>query len=290
MPDTGKMVKSGETIRSPYEPAQPIYKGLLDAINQRFTGGQPNLSGLGISTPANFENLAGQYSRLSGSNPVSTGNRLAREYQGLLGPTSAQTNLQSMASNSGVDPNFEAALNYQTDKVGNALNDRFASIGRYGSGDYAKAYGDTIGGVRASALSNQWNQDRQNQLAASGLIDQSNQAQAGARRGILGDLGNVQQTNYGNKLAALGGRLGALQGQTAAQTADIAGRGGIEGLRWGDLTTGGGLLGSLYGPLAGQEDYKQATPIWEKILGGVIGLGGLFGGLPFGQSKTTGFG
>ena len=282
MPDSNKLVKSGETLRNPWGPAEPIYKGLLDAINQRFTGGQPDTSGLGITT-------AGDYNRLGGKDYLTQGSRLQNEYRGLLGPTNAETNLSDMASNPGVDPYAEQAFTAQRDKLANSINDRFSTIGRYGSGDYARNLGDSLGNATAGFMSDQWNAARRRQLAASGQIDNANLAQSGARRGILGDITNIQQGNFGNRMAALGG-------QTAAQGAEIAGRHGIEGLRWADLANGGGLLGSIYGPLAGEENFKQRQPLWERILGGVIGLGGMFGGLPLGgqpgmgQSNYTGWG
>ncbi len=124
-------------------------------------------------------------------------NRLA------TGQTSSATNLADMASGKmvGNNPYFNDALQGQLDDTANQTMSQFSGAGRYGSAANTNAMATSLGNVRSNALSNQYNQDVHNQIAANQQIDAANQGQ-------LNSLNNLYQ-GYSNaeKNAMLGGQV-----------------------------------------------------------------------------------
>lgn len=123
------------------------------------------------------------------------------------GPVSA-TNLQDMASGNYLksgNPYFEDALKGQLDNTAAQVQSQFSGSGRYGSGANTNALTTQLGNIRAGALSNQFNQDTQNMLAANGQIDTSNanwlQGRLGAQQDVI-QAGQLQDQNAQDQLSA----------------------------------------------------------------------------------------
>lgn len=129
-------------------------------------------------------------------------------------PTSASTNLSGMASGQNLmsNPFFNDALQGQLDSTAAQVQSQFSGSGRYGSGANTGALTNSLGNIRANALSNQYNQDVGNMLTANSMIDGSNaqsiasqlgvdQAQQGRAQAQIG-AGQIQDQNQQAKLAA----------------------------------------------------------------------------------------
>jgi len=124
-------------------------------------------------------------------------NRLA------TGQTASATNLGDMASGKlvGHNPYFEDALQGQLDQTANSTMSQFSGAGRYGSAANTTALASSLGNIRSTALSNQYNQDVHNQLSANQQIDAANQGQ-------LNNLSNLYQgQSNAERNALLGGQI-----------------------------------------------------------------------------------
>jgi hypothetical protein len=133
----------------------------------------------------------------------------------LTDPTSSGQNLGDMASGKYLqqgNPYFNQALQGQLDNTANQVQSQFSGAGRYGSGANTNALTSQLGNIRSSALSNQFNQDSQNMLAANGQIDSAGANQANAlnswNQGAIGanqatvQAGQLQDKNQQSQLDA----------------------------------------------------------------------------------------
>lgn len=180
---------SQTTTNAPPSWAAPIFsQGGQDAQNLYNSGQGGNVyqgqrvAGLSGNTLGGINGLN------SAMNMYNSGaiNRLA------TGQTSSGTNLADMASGKmvGNNPHFDDALQGQLDKTANQTMSQFSGAGRYGSAANTNAMTSSLGDVRSQALSNQYNQDVHNQIAANQQID-------GANQGQLNSLNNLYQ-GYSN--------------------------------------------------------------------------------------------
>lgn len=168
-----------------------IYQG------QRVT----DLSNPTTSAIGGLGNVAGNY-----TNPYLNG--LATN------PTSSASNLQGIASGNFIGNNqyYQNALQNTLNNVANTINSQFSGAGRYGSGAHSGVLANKLGQVATEALSNQYNRDVANNLAANAQIDQSNYNQLAGARNFYGGAsdaylnqlrgGTVLDENAQNKLNA----------------------------------------------------------------------------------------
>lgn len=163
------------------------------------------VAGLGGTTQSGIsgiKNAAGAF----GATP----NYLTSVLKGSTGPTSSAANLADMASGTYLkqgNPYFNDALQGQLDDTAAQVMSQFSGSGRYGSGANTNALTKQLGGIRSTALADQFSRDSQNMLAANGQIDAANVAQQGANA-------NTANTNTNTANALLNwnqGRLGAQQ-------------------------------------------------------------------------------
>lgn len=132
----------------------------------------------------------------------------------LTGPTSAGANLSDMASGKYLqsgNPYFNQALQGQLDDTANQVQSQFSGAGRYGSGANTNALTSQLGNIRSSALSNQFNQDSQNMLAANSQIDASRNNQQGTNTNTASALNSWNQGAIGANQATI--QAGQLQDQ-----------------------------------------------------------------------------
>ncbi len=85
----------------------------------------------------------------------------------------------------GGSPQFNAALDNQSEKIGNQVNQIASASGRYGSGSHAGVLTDRIGDFRDRALQGEMARQQGMQLQAGGMMDQSRMQGA---QGLLGNM------------------------------------------------------------------------------------------------------
>lgn len=163
-------------------------------------GGQ-TVADLGKTTQGGIQ---GVQNAASNWNMPNYGNMLSSAQQ----PTSAASNLSGMASGNNLmsNPYFESALQGQLDSTAAQVQSQFSGAGRYGSGANVGVLTNSLGNIRANALSDQYNRDTQNMLAANSQIDNSNAQSIASQLGI----GNQA---FQNQLAGSQAQIGAGQVQ-----------------------------------------------------------------------------
>lgn len=126
----------------------------------------------------------------------------------LPGATSTATNLADMAAGGMVNngnPYFQDKLSNQLDKTASLINSKFSGSGRYGSGANNAVLGTELGNVATSALSDQYNRDVQNMMAANTAIDSANsnlfRDKLTGQQAVIG-AGQLQDANQQAKLTA----------------------------------------------------------------------------------------
>lgn len=197
------------TTNKPPKWAQPLFEqSAKDAQGLYNSGAGGNVyqgqtvADLGANTQAGIGNV------MSGG--ADYGNLLAQAGQ----PTSAKTNLSGMASGQNLmsNPYFNQALQGQLDSTAAQVQSQFSGAGRYGSGANTGVLANSLGNIRANALSDQYNRDVGNMLTANSMIDNSNaqsiasqlgvdSAQMGRAQGQIG-AGQIQDQNQQAKLTA----------------------------------------------------------------------------------------
>jgi hypothetical protein len=133
----------------------------------------------------------------------------------LMGSTSSASNLGDMASGKFLqegNPYFNAALQGQLDNTAAQTQSQFSGAGRYGSGANTNALATSLGNIRSSALSDQFNRDTSNMLTANSQIDAANQGQLGlinnannsnlAAQQAVTTAGGLQDANAQKQLSA----------------------------------------------------------------------------------------
>lgn len=194
------MSKTSKTTTENKPPAwaQPLFeRSATDAMGLYNSGAGGNtymgstVADLSDTTMAGVNQLAqaGANWNTAGDNPV--------------GGSAAAANLAGMASGDYLrngNPYFNAALQGQLDDTAAQVQSAFSGAGRYGSGANTGVLASKLGNIRSAALSDQFNRDTQNQITATGMLDQQRN---------LG-LDRVQQ-NFQNRLAGAGATLQAGQ-------------------------------------------------------------------------------
>lgn len=113
----------------------------------------------------------------------------------LSGPTSAQANLQDMASGKWLregNPYFNARLEDQLADTAAQTRSLMSGSGRYGSDVSNRVLADRLGNLRTQALAEDWDRNLQAQLAATGQIDASKIGYAGTQGNLYGAAGNLR--------------------------------------------------------------------------------------------------
>ncbi len=175
----------------------------------------------GLSDPTmggiNSLNTAGANTNTAGTKPLLQGIGAAA-----TGPSYAEQNLSGLASGQD-NPYFEQALQGQLGKTAAQVQSQFSGAGRYGSAADTGALTDSLGNIRSTAMSNQWNQNIQNQLAANGQMDSAKQAGLGLGLSATNALGAQDQQQFQNALTGAGAQLqagGLLDTQAQKQLSD----------------------------------------------------------------------
>lgn len=129
-----------------------------------------------------------------------------------VSPSYSESNLQDMANGTFLqegNPYFNAALQNQLDDTAAQVQSQFSGAGRYGSGANNKVLADSLGGISANALFNQFNQDTQNMLTANGMLDAARNAGLDRALQATSGMSGLDQRNFENSLAGAGATLQA---------------------------------------------------------------------------------
>lgn len=276
----GSSTSSTQTS-SPPAWAQPLFtKSAKEAKNlyNSGVGGNvyegPTVADLSGATMGGVNSLytAGGNTNTAGTRPLLQGLGAAA-----VGPSYAEQNLSGLASGQD-NPYFERALSGQLDKTASQVQSQFSGAGRYGSGANVGALTNSLGDIRSTALSNQWNQNIQNQLAATGQMDASRQAGLGLGLSATNAMGAQDQQQFQNALTGAGAQLqagGLLDAQSQKQLSDVVNqfyaKDNQDWTRLGMLQAAASGAAGPYGTQTGQS--STSNP-----LGALGAIGGLFGG------------
>lgn len=261
------LITSQKQVTEPWEGAAGGWKelmsqtnGMLNGVMQRYNNSGPNpnrnVSGMGVTTPKDYASLRGQ---------------VQGAYQPFIDQagqkTASETNLADMAAGKmvGSNPYASEAINARADE---ALRRSASSLGgrtgRLAQEQQAKLYSDITNPAHAAL----YEADQNRMMGANAQIDSSFLNRMGIGSGLL-------NSRFGTEGNLLGG-------QTNAEMQQLLGQGVKDQLetwdpRWDFAQKAAGIYGQTNG-FGTTETLEPEQPLWEKILGGVIGLGGMVGG------------
>lgn len=252
---------SGKTVTEPWEPLQEPLRGLIGSAGNLFNetmtrnagGTDRDISGLGVTTPGLYGGLRGQ---------------MAPAYGDLYGaagaPGAAETWLTGTARGDylGGSPGLEGVMSGAVDPAINQLKSMYAAAGRGFSGAMNDDMMRTAGGIRSNILNQNYQAERDRQIAAAGTLESAQQNRLGLRRGILGD-------RYANELSALNGQTQAEATRTSLQP--ILDELTTWDPRWDAMQRYGELLGTA-SPYQTQTKYEPAYRKWLELIGGISGI------------------
>ncbi|WP_206438761.1 hypothetical protein [Mesorhizobium sp. M7D.F.Ca.US.005.01.1.1] len=196
-------------------------------------------------------------------------------------PSYAEQNLQGMANGSYLqsgNPYFNDALKGQLDQTANQVQSQFSGAGRYGSGANTGVLANSLGNIRSSALSDQFNRDSQNMLAANGQMDSSRNAGLDRSLQATNAMGAQDQQQFQNALTGAGATLqagGLLDSQAQKQLTDQVNQFySQDNQDWTRL----GMLQQAAAGAAGNYGTQTGNSSSSNPMAALGALGGLFGG------------
>jgi hypothetical protein len=263
-----------------------------------------------------LKEIAGQASRLYNSGtgyqyfPGSTVNKFGQESSGAMGGTlsAAKQGQTGQAAGAGLDyakglfkeggmtpemakayglfesigqnnnADFEKSLDYQMSKTADNVNSGFSGMGRYGSGAHAGVLGDTIGGQRATAMSNEFNNLQQQKLAAAGGMAGLGQGAVGNVTSMAGLLPTLSQGRYADLDRQLG--VGQMRdGQRDKELQDQINRWNFkQSAPWNALGNYQNIVSGAVGNYGTQTSVKPGPSMMQTLLGGLLGGAGNIAG------------
>ncbi|MEL6093361.1 tail fiber domain-containing protein [Bartonella schoenbuchensis] len=265
-----KMTQNTTQTNAPPAWAQGIFKlGAHDAMNLYNNG-----SGKEVYQGDRVANLSDQtLGAITGLN--NTAQNYNNSYlNGLAtGPNAASQNLSNMASGAqiGANPYFNEALQNTLNNTANSINSSMSGAGRYGSGAHTGVLANELGGIATQAMSQQYNQDVNNMMAANSLIDQANQNQ------LAGASNFFQGQGQANMNALAGGSLIDANNQQKldAEREKWEQQNNLEWDQLSKLLAAGGAVSGNYGTQTG----KMTTLVPNNPWATVGSIGGIIGGL-----------
>lgn len=278
--------QSSTTESKPPAWAKPLFKqsaveaeGLYNsgAGGNAYTGS--TVADLSDTTMSGVNQLA-----TAGANTNTAGTRPLFEGIGAAstGPSYAEQNLQGMADGSYLkngNPYFDAGLRGQLDQTANQVQSQFSGAGRYGSGANTGVLANSLGNIRSSALSDQFNRDSQNMLTANSQMDASRNAGLDRALNATGAMSGQDQQQFQNALTGAGATLqagGLLDNQAQKQLSDqVNAFYESDNADWNRL----GLLQSAAAGAAGNYGTQTSRSSSSNPMAALGALGGMkFGG------------
>lgn len=238
------------------------------------------VAGLGSTTNAGIQNA---FKAGNNWNMPNYENMLAstnQQFNASAQNTNAEKNLGDMASGQYLksgNPYFEDALQGQLEKTAAQTQSQFSGSGRFGSGANTDVLTNQLGNIRSNALSNQFNQDTQNMLAANNMMDSSRVAARTSGLNALQTGASIGNQAFQNQLAGSNAQIqaGQLQDENRQKQliADFTKWQSEDMKDWNRL----GLLQSAAAGSAGNYGTNTQTQTQPfNALGAIGSLGGLF--------------
>lgn len=165
------------------------------------------------------------------------------------------------------NPYLQDLINSQSSRISDQVKAQFGGAGRYGSTNFAQALADRLGSFSSQILSNNYEQERDRQMAAAGVLSNN-------RLSALGIAPTINSMRYSDAAQLLG----------AGQQMDAYNQAQLDDpwmrlQRYAGLITGSGSGGTI-------TKTEPGPSILSQILGGVVGLGGVIGKLSDARAKT----
>ena len=196
-------------------------------------------------------------------------------------PSMAEQNLSNIARGGYLDRNdpiFEAVLKRSTDAAANAVNQQASAMGRTGSGTNQQVLASEIGALQNNARLGQYNQERQNQMGAIGMIDDRQNQAFNNQLGAANSASQLQGSNMDRRLNGISGQGGTFQGGIG-QGLQAAGLStGVQGQNVGNRMAG--LGGQLNAATTGanfqaQNQDRQMNALMQQFGMGQTAMGNL---------------
>lgn len=280
----GSSTSSSQTS-SPPAWAQPLFTQSAKEAQNLYNSGAggntytgPTVANLSGTTMSGVNQLAtaGANTNTAGTRPLLQGIGAAS-----AGPSYAEQNLGDMANGSYLksgNPYFNDALRGQLDQTANQVQSQFSGAGRYGSGANTGVLANSLGNIRSSALSDQFNRDSQNMLAANGQMDSTRNAGLDRALSATNAMGAQDQQQFQNALTGAGATLqagGLLDSQAQKQLTDQVNQFyASDNQDWTRL----GMLQQAAAGAAGNYGTQTGHSSTSNPLGALGAIGGLFGG------------
>lgn len=254
---------TGTTTSEPWAPTQPHVTGILDQAQSLYDtqAGQPMNPVVRQGLMGNIGTAAG----VANTGGITTEGQFNTLYGQAGQPGAAEQYLTGTARGDYLnsDPNLDAVINDASSSIRTQLQDIYSGAGRYGGSAMNNDLINRLYANEAGTRSAAYQTERDRMMNAAGALEGAQQGRLGLRQGLLGDLTNVQQGKITNRYGA-NDRLMAMGEYQRGQPWDLLNR--YAGLAYPAAGLGG---------TASTEEPR--TPIWQKLLGGLAGIGGLFG-------------
>ena len=290
--NTGGQNQNQTSVTTPWAPAVGLVSGILGNLSSVSPFTSPTessalatLSGIGAAGnpfTGGISNVANTL--LSGGGPDRTGlvNDAYTQYQKALQP---------FATGAYVDPSSNPELQkylstIQTD-VTNNVNSQFAAAGRDFSGMNTQTLARGIAQGEAPVLANEYDTARGQQINAINSL-------YGAGNTTGGILSQLDQIRLGNMTAGVNVAGDAWNGQQSGPILQLQAEAQRRGIPLQTLAAEMGIAlpaGQAFGATNQTGQTQNTTPLWQNILGGVVGGAGILGGMgAFGKNGWLNFG
>jgi len=286
--------KKTEETKATKDPWAPAQAGLRDELDKAKQYGNDTAMFTPTYSPWTQQGIQGIAGL--GQNPMAAegayGNLATRSGQALGTGMDALT-ATANGSMLGANPYLDRVLQTSLRDTANNVNQQFSGAGRYGSGSHEVALADRLGNLENTARMGQYNQERNNQLQAAGLLQGFGQ-QGGQYAGGA-DAARAQQQQYlvgagamkdAQDTATRTAPLQALQYQ-AGITNPIAGLGGTQNSTT-TTSTPANVPGMIAGGLMTGIGAFTGNPM--MVAGGLGGIAGGAAGSSGGPSYGGGGG
>jgi hypothetical protein len=280
---------------SPWGPSQGFLQNLLGQlgnVNPQLNGFEQSALGQLNSLGSQGNPYAGQIgnaatSLLNGGGAMDQAglvNNAYQQYQQQLNPY-----LQSSFLDPTKTPGFGDALSTMNSDITNQIQGQFAAAGRDMSGMNTQTLARGLSQGEGGLIQNQYNQ---NVAAQRGAQD----ALYGAGNTTGGILSGMQNQFNANQAAGVGLADQANQAQAYGPMLQLFAQSQARGIPMQTLMQQLGItasIGQMFGTQtgSGSGQSQNVSPLWQQILGGLIGGGGILGGMgAFGKNGWLNFG
>jgi hypothetical protein len=264
----------------PWGPSQEGLRGILDQArgllgNTGLTGNENQA----ITGMVNNANIAGGYTdqmrqltdRLFAGGGLGQGMPALQQAwqtaQGALNPI-ATGNLDPSQN-----PQMQQMIQQITDRARNSVGSQFAGAGRSFSGAHAGATGKAITEGLAPTLFNQYNQNVQNAMGASGQLMQGAQGYSQGLDNAAGNQLNAQMQAPGSLNNLNGPQMMMLQAEAARRGIPVQNLAQLSGLMVPIASLG------REGTSNQTTTQTQENDPWQTAIGGLVGGAGMLGGM-----------